>query len=102
VTELKMTNVQGDQAPAKWQKMLKKFENSFTKTVAEQSMSLQTLVWISHGVCQEILTENLNMRRIVTKFVPWILTNDQQQQRVNVCLELWKQANVDQNLSPGS
>jgi hypothetical protein len=33
-----MTNVQGDQAPAK-QKMLKKFENSSMKTVAEQSMN---------------------------------------------------------------
>jgi hypothetical protein len=32
---LKMTNVQGEQAPPKWQKMLKKFENSSTKTVAE-------------------------------------------------------------------
>jgi hypothetical protein len=40
--QLKMTNVQGDLAPAKLQKMLKKFENSSTKTVAEQSMSSQT------------------------------------------------------------
>jgi hypothetical protein len=32
--QLKMTNVQGDQAPAKRQKMLKKIENSSTKTVA--------------------------------------------------------------------
>jgi hypothetical protein len=30
--QLKMTNVQGDQAPAKRQKMLKKFENSSMKT----------------------------------------------------------------------
>jgi hypothetical protein len=40
--QLKMTNLQGDQAPAKQQKILKKFENSSTKTVTEQSMSLQT------------------------------------------------------------
>jgi hypothetical protein len=33
--QLKMTNVQGDQAPANWQKML--------KIIAEQSMGLQTL-----------------------------------------------------------
>jgi hypothetical protein len=39
---LKMTNIQGYQAPAKRQKMLKKFENSFTKTIAEQSICLQT------------------------------------------------------------
>jgi hypothetical protein len=40
--QLKMTNVQGDQAPAKRQKMLNKFENSSMKTVAEQSMNSQT------------------------------------------------------------
>jgi hypothetical protein len=36
-----MTNIQGEQAPAEKQKMLKKFENSSTKTVAKQSMSSQ-------------------------------------------------------------
>jgi hypothetical protein len=40
--QLKMMNVQGDQAPAEWQKMLKTFENPSTKTVAKQSVSLQT------------------------------------------------------------
>jgi hypothetical protein len=39
---LKVTNVQGDQAPAKRQKMLKTFKNSSTKTVAEKTMSSQT------------------------------------------------------------
>jgi hypothetical protein len=42
--QLKMMNVQGDRAPAKLQKMLKKFEKSSMKTVAEQSMSSQTLL----------------------------------------------------------
>jgi 1,2-phenylacetyl-CoA epoxidase PaaB subunit len=36
---------------------------------------------INYGVCQEIVTENLNMRRIATKFVPLLLTNDQKQLR---------------------
>jgi hypothetical protein len=40
--QLKMMNVQGNQAPAKRQKMLRKFENSSAKTVVEQSMSSQT------------------------------------------------------------
>jgi hypothetical protein len=35
-------NIQGGQAPAKWQKMLKKFEYLSTITIAEQSMSSQT------------------------------------------------------------
>jgi hypothetical protein len=39
--QLKMTNAQGDKAPTKRQKMLKKFENSSTKT--KQSMCLQQL-----------------------------------------------------------
>jgi hypothetical protein len=43
---------------------------------------------LSYIVCQEILTENLNMRRIAKKFVPRLLTNDQMQRCVNVCLEL--------------
>jgi hypothetical protein len=63
--QLKKTNVQGDQAPAKQHKMLKKFENSSIKTVAKQSMSSQDTVGISYGICQEMLTENLNMHYIV-------------------------------------
>jgi hypothetical protein len=39
--QLKMTRVQGDQAPAKRQKMWKKCENPSMKTDAEQSMSSQ-------------------------------------------------------------
>jgi hypothetical protein len=42
--QLKMTNVQGDQAPAKRQKVLKKFKNSSMKTISKQSMSSQTLL----------------------------------------------------------
>jgi hypothetical protein len=49
---------------------------------------LADTVGISYGVCQEILRENLNMSRIAAKFVPRLLTNDQKQRRVNVCLEL--------------
>jgi hypothetical protein len=65
-----MTNVQGNQAPAKRQKMLKKFENSSTTTVAEQSMRLQTPLGSVMEFCQEALTENLNMHHIAAKFVP--------------------------------
>jgi hypothetical protein len=39
-----MMNVQGNQLPAKQQKMLTKFENSSTKTIAKESMSSQTLL----------------------------------------------------------
>jgi hypothetical protein len=56
---------------------------------------LADTVVISYGVCQEILTENLNMRRIAAKFVPRLSTNDKKQRRVNVCLELREKANKD-------
>jgi hypothetical protein len=36
------------------------------------------------------------MRRIAAKFVPRLLTNEQKQWRVNVCLELREKANEDQ------
>jgi hypothetical protein len=39
-----MTNVQDDHAPEKRQKMLKNFENSSMKIIAEQLMSSQTPV----------------------------------------------------------
>jgi hypothetical protein len=56
---------------------------------------LSDIIGISYGVCQKILTENLNMRLITAKFVPWLLTNDQRQQCVNVFRELQEKANED-------
>jgi DNA-binding Lrp family transcriptional regulator len=56
---------------------------------------LADTVGISFEVCQEILTENLNTSHIATKFVLRLLTNDQKQRRINVCLELWDKANKD-------
>jgi hypothetical protein len=52
---------------------------------------LADTIGISYGVCQEILTENSNMRCIAAKFVPRLLTNDQK----HVYLELWEKANED-------
>jgi hypothetical protein len=54
-------------------------------------------VGISYGVCQEILTENLNMCSIATGFVPWLLTNDQKHWRIDVYLEIREKANETQN-----
>ena len=47
-----------------------------------------TSAGISYGSCQEILTENLGMRRVAAKFVPRLLSVDQKQCRVDVCSEL--------------
>jgi hypothetical protein len=54
---------------------------------------LADTVGISYGVCQEIVTESLNMLRIAAKFVSRPLTNDQKQRRVNRYLELREKAN---------
>jgi hypothetical protein len=51
--------------------------------------------WDQLWSLQEILTDNLNMRHIAAKFVPRLLTNDQEQWRINVSLELWENANED-------
>jgi hypothetical protein len=45
---------------------------------------LADTIGISYRVCQQILTENLNMCRIAAMFIPQLLTNDQKQWRVNV------------------
>ena len=50
-------------------------------------------VSISKTVCHEILTENLGMHRIAAKFVLRLLTDDQQQNRVDVSQELLDRAN---------
>ena len=46
-------------------------------------------VGIGYGSCQRILTEQLNMHRIAAKFVPRVLTTqDQKDSRVAICQEM--------------
>jgi len=61
------------------------------RTVDEVSM----LVGISHGICHNILIEDLKMRRVASKFVPRLLSVDQKQQRLDVCLDLKENAAND-------
>jgi hypothetical protein len=61
------------------------------RTIHELSDTIE----ISCGGCQEILTENLNLCCIATKFIPQLLTNNQKQQRINMCLELREKAEED-------
>jgi hypothetical protein len=72
-----MTNVQGDQTPAKLQKMLKKILELIIKDCHQTIHELADIAGINYEVCQEILSENLNMRRIAMKFVIQLLTNEQ-------------------------
>jgi len=57
-------------------------------TIDEVSM----LVGISHGTCHKILTEDLKMRHVTSKFVPRLLSVDQKQQRLYVYLDLKENA----------
>jgi hypothetical protein len=36
-------------------------------------------VGISYGSCEAILTEDLRMSRVSAKFVPWLLTQEQEE-----------------------
>jgi transposase len=53
---------------------------------------------ISFGSCQAILTEDLAMRCVATKFVPRLLSDDQKSRRLEVCEEL-KQRRISASLS---
>jgi hypothetical protein len=64
-----MKKVQGNQAPAKQQKYLiiqEFIHEDHHQTIHELAHS----AGISYGVCQEVLTENLNMCNIAVKYVP--------------------------------
>jgi hypothetical protein len=82
--QLKITNVQCDQAPTRRQKMLKKNRDFIHEDRCQTIHELEYTVGISYGVSLKILSENLNMRCITSEFVPQLLTNYQKQRRVNV------------------
>jgi hypothetical protein len=58
-----MTNVQGEQAPAK-QENVEKIRELISEDRCRTIHVLADTAGISYRVCQEILTENLNMYRI--------------------------------------
>jgi len=53
---------------------------------------------IGYESCQRILTEQLNMHRIVVKFVPRVLTQDQKDSRIVICQELKETVKNDPTL----
>jgi len=61
------------------------------RTTDEVSM----LVGISHGTCHKILTEDLKMQHVASKFVPRLLSVHQKEQRLDVCLDLKENAAND-------
>jgi hypothetical protein len=77
----------GQPSTSKTTKNVEKIREFIHEDHRQTIHELADTVGISYGVCQDILTENLNMGRIATKFVPRLLTNDRKQRRVNLCLD---------------
>ena len=50
---------------------------------------------VSWSSCQRILTEELHMKRVAAKFVPRLLSEDQQSNRLDVCCEMKDQLKTD-------
>ena len=53
---------------------------------------ISMLLGISHGNCHNILTEDLKMQCFTSKLMPRLLSVDQKQQRLDVCLDLKENA----------
>ena len=54
-------------------------------------------VRIAFSMCQRILREDMRMRRVTTKFVPYLLTAEQKDNRVSICTDLQDRAQNDPN-----
>lgn len=53
---------------------------------------------MSVALCHTILTEKINTYCITAKFIPQLLTGEQQEQCGAICQELFHQANNEENL----
>jgi len=60
--------------------------------------NLVDLSGVSWSSCQWILSEELQMKRVIAKFMPHVLTADQKQSRVDACRELQEHLEIDPDL----
>ena len=71
---------------------------------ADQHLTIREVaeeVRIAFGMCQKILTEDLQMRRMAAKFVPCLLMAEQKNDRLSICTDLHERAQNDPNfISP--
>ena len=58
-------------------------------------MRFLKIAGLSWSSCQRMLMEDLNMKRVSAKFVPWLLTEDQKNNRLNVCYNLREQGGIN-------
>jgi len=66
--------------------------NADRRRTIDEISEITGLSWSS---CQRMLTEDLNMKRVSAKFVPRLLTQDQNNNRLNVYYDLKEQAGND-------
>jgi len=57
-------------------------------------------VGIAFGMCQKILTEDLQMRRVSAKFVPRLLTAEQKDNRMSISLTSMSEPKTIRNSCP--
>jgi hypothetical protein len=53
---------------------------------------------LSAGSCFTILTDNMGMWHVSTKFIPQLLMVGQKENQLNICTDLAQQAEADENL----
>jgi hypothetical protein len=58
---------------------------------------VRDIVKLSYGMCQRILSDELNMWHTAANFVPRLLSNDQKGHCTAVCTELKEQTENDTN-----
>jgi len=56
---------------------------------------ISEIIGLSWNSCQRTLTEDLNITHVSTKFVPWLLTEDQKNIHLNICYDLKEQDGND-------
>ena len=62
--------------------------NADRRRTIDEISEVTGLSWSS---CQQMLTKDLNMKRVSARFVPRLLTEDQTNSRLNVCYDLREQ-----------
>jgi len=85
----------GRQVSSSMPEMIERMRQIIHKDHRRTNDEVSMLVGISHGTCHKILTEDLKMRHVASKFVPRLLSVDQKQQQLDVCLDLKENAAND-------
>jgi hypothetical protein len=86
------------QADLKQSAMNKRLPKRVKKIRADRCLTIREIaeeVNIFFGLCQAILTEDLAMRRIATKFLPALFSHDRKSRHLKVCEELKRRVEME-------